>query len=119
MDNMQEAISQLKQFRQELHGAFDHRADAVMELLDALSSTPNAKSVVELSLSHFFRRQYGSVFDAIANFFQASEPGSPVGCTQCWAAADRSRQQFVILGVRANPEPHDAFWLLHTQRSVV
>ena len=48
--DIQEAISQLKQFRQELYEAFDHRADALMELLDALSSTPNARSVAELSL---------------------------------------------------------------------
>jgi PAS domain-containing protein len=107
MNDIQEAISQLKQFRQELHGVFDHRPDAVMELLDALSSTPNARSVVELSLSHFFRRQYRSTFDAIANFFQASKPER--------AAKERqSREQALTrLTTRYLPPPtRRDFWLL-------
>jgi len=71
---IQETISQLKQFRQELYEAFNLRRDALMELIDALSSTPNARSVVELSLSPFFRREYSSVHDAIACFLQPTEP---------------------------------------------
>lgn len=38
-----------------------------MELLDALCSTPNARSVVELSLSPHFKHQYSSVYKAIAD----------------------------------------------------
>ena len=72
--DIQESISQFQQFRQELYESFDHRADALMELIDALSTTPNARSVVELSLNPFFRRQYSSVHDAIAHLFQPSEP---------------------------------------------
>jgi len=68
--NIQESVSQLKQFRQEMYEAFDLRRDALMELVDALSSTPDARSVVELSLSPFFRRHYSSVHDAIAYLFQ-------------------------------------------------
>ncbi|MBW2722231.1 MAG: transposase [Deltaproteobacteria bacterium] len=37
-----------------------------MELLDALCSMPNARSVVELSLSPHFRHQYQSIYKAIA-----------------------------------------------------
>jgi len=39
---------------------------------DRLST--NAHSVVELSLSSFFHREYSSVYDAIVSFFQPSEP---------------------------------------------
>jgi len=37
-----------------------------MELLDALCSMPNARSVVELSLSPHFKHQYPSIYKAIA-----------------------------------------------------
>ena len=82
--DVQEAISQLKQFRQELYGAFDHRADALMELLDALSSTPHARSVAELSLSPFFHRGYGSTYDAITHLFQASDPETAEEERRAW-----------------------------------
>jgi hypothetical protein len=106
--DIQEAVSQLKQFRQELHEAFDHRADALMELLDALSSTPDARSVAELSLSPFFRRGYGSVYDAIAHLFQTSDPET---------AEDRRawEQMLLRLKVRYLPSPQQRkFWLLGT-----
>ncbi len=45
-----------------------------MELLDSLTSNQNAKSVVELSLSAHFHRQYSSVFDAIDNYLFADNP---------------------------------------------
>jgi len=50
------------------------RRDALLDLLDALSGSPNARSPVELSLSSLFQREYGSIRDAIANFFQPSAP---------------------------------------------
>jgi hypothetical protein len=70
----QATISQLQQFREELYQLLPARPDALLDLLDALSSSPNARSVVELSLSPLFRREYSSVSDAIDNFFQASSP---------------------------------------------
>jgi hypothetical protein len=71
LGKIKESVSQLKQFRQAIYEAFDLRRDALMELIDALSSMPDAHSVVELSLSSFFRREYSSVYDAIANIFFA------------------------------------------------
>jgi hypothetical protein len=107
--DVQEAIAQLKQFRQDLYGAFDHRADALMELLDALSSTPGARSVAELSLSPFFRRGYGSVYDAIAHLFQASDPETSVKEQQAW------EQKLLRLKVSyLSPPQHRKFWLLGT-----
>jgi hypothetical protein len=107
--DIQEAICQLKQFRQELHEACDHRADALMELLDALSSTPHARSVAELSLSPFFRRGYGSAYDALAHLFQASEPETAEEERRAW------EQMGLRLKVRYLPSPQQRkFWLLGT-----
>ncbi len=57
---------QFAQFRNEVYQNINKRADSVMGLLDALCSTPNARSVVELSLSPHFKHQYSSVYKAIA-----------------------------------------------------
>ena len=106
---IQESISQLKQFRQELYEMFDLRRDALMELIDALSSTPDARSVVELSLSSFFRREYSSVYDAIAHFFQPSEPEK---ADEEWRAWEK---KWVRLVVPYLPEPQRRkFWLFGT-----
>ena len=107
--DIQENISQLEQFRLELHSSFDHRADALMDLIDALSSTPNAQSVVELSLSPFFRRKYSGVHDAIAHLFQPSEPEK--GDKERWAW----EQEWPRLIVPYLPEPERRqFWLFGT-----
>jgi len=107
--DIQEAIAQLKQFRQELYEAFDHRADALMELLDALSSTPHARSVAELSLSPFFHRGYGSAYDAIAHLFQTSDLETAEEERRAW------EQMLLRLKVRHLPSPQQRkFWLLGT-----
>ncbi len=66
-------ITHMKQFRSELYQSFAYRADALMELIDALSSTTTARSVVELSLEACFLRQYSSVYTAIDKFFQVTD----------------------------------------------
>jgi hypothetical protein len=65
----------LEQFRLDLYELLPYRRDTLLDLLDALSSNTTARSVVELSLSPFFRRSYSSITDGIDNFFQASAPG--------------------------------------------
>ena len=55
----------LKQFRYTLYQNLDNHADAQLELLDALCSTPNARSVVAYSLATSYRRSYSSIFKAI------------------------------------------------------
>ena len=63
----------LEQFRIDLHELLPYRSDTLLDLLDALSSNTTAQSVIELSLSPFFRREYSSITDGIDNFFQATE----------------------------------------------
>ena len=53
---------QFTQFRQEVYQSFPKLEDASMDLLDALCSTPNARSVPELSLSPYYRREYSSIY---------------------------------------------------------
>ena len=48
------AIESLKAFRNELYDSFPLRADAVMDLLDALISGNNEQSVIEHSLKPAF-----------------------------------------------------------------
>jgi len=47
-------LEQLYQFRFDLYNALPKRADAAFNLLDALASRPEAKSVVEIGLSSHF-----------------------------------------------------------------
>ena len=56
----------LKQFRESLYQNFNNQADTLMELVDALSSTPEARSVAEYSLASCFRRSYSMIYKAIA-----------------------------------------------------
>lgn len=108
----QESISQLVQFRQELYQTiqtFGARADAVMDLLDALASMSNARSVVELSLSPLFRREYSSVSDAIAHFFKGSEPAKVQEERRAW-----EKELSGLIG-RYLPRPtYRRFWLFGT-----
>lgn len=57
--------TKLMQFRYELYQHFNKRADATMDLLDALSCQTNAQSIAALSLQPQFRREYSSVYAAI------------------------------------------------------
>ena len=96
----------LEQFRLDLYEALPYRRDTLFDLLDALSSNTTARSVVELSLSPFFRREYSSVTDGIDNFFQATSPEKEV--------EERREWEQTLLGVIAPCLPHPQerkFWL--------
>lgn len=61
-------LEKLQQFRQAIYAAFPYRQDALMNLLDALTRDGHqCKSVIELSESPAFERQYSSITDAIAD----------------------------------------------------
>jgi hypothetical protein len=101
-----QTITQLEQFRQRVYQSFDKRADATMELIDALSSDTTARSVVELSLSPYFHRHYSSVNDAIDNFFDASSPHH--------ADQERRQKEQEMMRIVANelePPQRRKFWL--------
>jgi len=107
--DLQESITQLQQFRAELYQLLPARADALLDLLDALASSPNARSVVELSLSSLFRREYSSVYDGIDACFQASGVETAVADRRAW------EQELSRLIGRYLPAPQQrSFWLLGT-----
>ena len=61
-------LTTLQQFRSTLYNSIPARRDASMNLLDALCADGHrAKSVVELSESRYFERQYSSITEAIAD----------------------------------------------------
>jgi hypothetical protein len=64
MKNKQ-STEDLEQFRQTVYQNFNNRADTLMELVDAISSNPEARSIVEYSLTPCFRRSYSTIFKAI------------------------------------------------------
>lgn len=62
------ATTKLIQFRNDLYSLFPKRSDAIMNLLDALSGQKQrCNSVVQLSSSPHFNRQYSSITDAISD----------------------------------------------------
>jgi len=68
-----EQVNRLRDFREDLYLLFPKRADAIIDLIDAISSNTFAASPTELSLNPFFQRQYRSVHAAIKNFAPAEK----------------------------------------------
>lgn len=58
-------LNTLKQIRQQVYQCYERSADALFELGDALSSEAPVRSLPELSLSPWFRRQWASVYEAL------------------------------------------------------
>jgi hypothetical protein len=102
-------ITQLQQFREELYQFFTARPDALLDLLDALSSSPDARSVVELSLSPLFRRGYSSIGDAIEHLFQPTHPETADAERQTWR-----KELARLIGHHLPPPAPRKFWLLGT-----
>lgn len=102
MENKQPA-----EFRDQLYRTLPHRADAIMDLLDALSSNTSARSVVELSLSPAFRRGHGSVFDAIDAFFAPNVFADD----EAPRAALEHRLRRVVAGLVPTPPEDRPHWL--------
>jgi hypothetical protein len=91
------------QFRTQLyHEHFNKRADTLLELVDALSSDSQARSVVELSLNPCFRRDYSSLFKAIADY---APEEAKINLAQLAAPClpQRRERLFWLLGVDVTP----------------
>jgi hypothetical protein len=65
---IKQLTEKFRQFREAIYQTLEYRADAIMDLLDALSSNTSASSVVALSLNGLFRRNYSSVEKSIDQF---------------------------------------------------
>ena len=77
-----------------------------MDLVDALSSNINAQSVVQLSLSPYFRRSYSTLFKGIVDYLRVDDKDEA-------AAKRRTQEQKLIqLIVPHLPRPQQRkFWL--------
>ncbi|MBN1429558.1 MAG: hypothetical protein JXB07_14385, partial [Anaerolineae bacterium] len=64
---------QLEPFRKEVYQSTTKSADALMNVVDALSSQTNARSIAELSLEPAFQREYSSAYQAIDDFVEEGE----------------------------------------------
>ncbi len=68
------AIDKLVQFRENLYQLFPRRKDAIFELMDANSaSNKSVNSVVHLSKSEFFTREYPSITDALTDGLEKAQ----------------------------------------------
>jgi hypothetical protein len=98
----------LAQFRLDLYEALPYRRDTLLDLLDALASNTTARSVVELSLSPFFRRdaRRSSITDGADNFFQATDQGQEAEERRAW------EQKLVrVMGPYLTPPQKRKYWL--------
>src|ERR671920_375730 len=59
-------LAALRAFRADLHGCFPRRADALIELIDALLTAGPVATLPHLSLQAAHRRGWGSLYDALA-----------------------------------------------------
>jgi hypothetical protein len=60
-----DAFERLRAFRQAMYTTFGCRRDALVEILDALLTTPVIEHPVHLSLAPGFQRAWGSLYDAL------------------------------------------------------
>jgi len=95
-------LEALAQFRQQLYQNFTNRADTLMELVDALCSTPSARSVVEYSLSPCFRRSYSTLFKALDEWVWDT---TTLARLLAPFLPRPSKRSFWLLGVDVTPQP--------------
>ena len=94
--------TELEQFRQQIYQNFNNRADTLMELVDAICSNPQAKSVVEYSLTPCFRRSYSTIFKAINEMEMDKLELAHLLAPYLPRPKQRS---FSLLGVDVTPQP--------------
>jgi len=97
----------LSEFRNLLHLLFPKRKDAIMNLLDALSSYGHqCRHVVQLSTAPSFERQYSSITDAIAEGLpEANWSGIRTLVYQAIKSVETKSTRFII-DCTPNPRPH-------------
>jgi hypothetical protein len=100
--NTDTCTAALVQFRHRLYQNFTNRADTLMELVDALCSTGNARSVVEYSLAPCFRRTYSTLYKALAHW--TWDEGHLARLLSPFLPRPRERY-FWLLGVDVTPQP--------------
>ena len=91
------------QFRLQLYQHFNKRADTLIDLVDAISSNSQARSVVELSINTCFRRDYTSLFKAVADYEPKEAKGNLAQLAAPYLPQPKERS-FFLLGVDVTPQ---------------
>jgi hypothetical protein len=73
LNRLKSLLEQAHEYAEALYNTLQHRADATMELVDALAGSSNAKSVIELSQEECYRRSYSSIVRSIDELSRPSE----------------------------------------------
>ncbi|MFN0065419.1 MAG: transposase [Chlamydiales bacterium] len=113
----QEIIQKLQNFRTSLHRLFTKRADALFNLLDALSRDGHQfKSVVELSQSVSFERSYNSITDGITRGLSHTDFKKTEQLVFDHTRAEKGKPHLFFTDCTANPRP---FAKVMQQRGIV
>ena len=107
--------TELEQFREELYQTFNNRADALMDLVDAISSYPEAKSVVEYSEAPCYRRSYSTIAKAL-NTMQLNKMTLPRLISRYLPKP--KKRNFVLIGVDVTPQPRPYAYTLQDRGMV-
>ncbi len=97
-------------WRSNLFQGLKARKETIIELLDALSSNQQARSVVELSLNPLFRRDYNSLYRGIKEFLPTkADPNYAKRIETLFSAVSRTipptSKHFNLFGIDTTPYP--------------
>lgn len=104
MNNIKE---RLQHFRHSLYSSFKKRADALFNLLDALCRDGHQyKSIVELSQSNSFERQYSSITDALTSGLKDADFKEIQALVFAATRAAPLKPHLFFTDCTANPRPY-------------
>jgi hypothetical protein len=113
------ALERLRAFRHAIYTTFGCRRDALMEILDALLTTPVIEHPVHLSLTSGFQRTWGSIYDALNGGtmplprLEHLVAEQPLETSTAWYAVDAS----VWSRCDAETSPDRGYYHHHTRHS--
>lgn len=93
-------LDPLRQFREAVYMTLDPSGDAAFETIDAIASSRDARSAVEISLSPTMERNFASVYKGLERTRLDQERLRPllVGAARATRHAELRRLGFVCLG---------------------
>lgn len=94
----------LQQFRDTVYQALPKRADATMDLLDALTATSHIESPVATSESVLFRREFSSVYDVLEEG-ELPEADLRAIFSQCQPSEGETIAGYEVYAVDCTPDP--------------
>ena len=105
-----QSVEEFLLWRSNLFQGLKARKETLIELLDALSSNQQARSVVELSLNPLFRRDYNSLYRGIQEFLPTkTNPNYAKQIESLFSAVSRTipptSKQFNLFGIDITPYP--------------